>query len=131
MDHKCKNNHNWFCYIRSNVVLFNPQAQITDFVKKAYRDIFGVKIGDQKKPFTLNICSKTRVEDFRYLKNGKRKRMLFAIPMVWREGKDLIIDCYFCMINLKRINYKNKHHVQYSDVPSVHRRSFLRREPSI
>ena len=22
--------------------------------------------------------------------------------MVWREGKDHIMDCYFCMINLKR-----------------------------
>ena len=33
------------------------------------------------------------------------------------EGRnDHITDCYFCMINLKGINRKNKHHVQYPDV---------------
>ena len=45
--------------------------------------------------------------------------MLFAIPMVWREGKDHITDCHFCTMNLKGINRKNKHHVQYPDIPSV------------
>ena len=52
-------------------------------------------------------------------KNGKRKSMPFAIPMDWREGKDHIMDCYFCMINLKEINLKNKYHVQYLDIPSA------------
>ena len=45
--------------------------------------------------------------------------MQFAIPMVSREGKDHIMDCYFGMINLKERNHKNKHHVQYPDVPSA------------
>ena len=45
--------------------------------------------------------------------------MPFAIPMVWRGGKDLITDCYFCMINLKGINCKNKCHFQYPNVPSA------------
>ena len=43
--------------------------------------------------------------------------MPFAIPMIWREGKDHIMNYYFCMINLKGINHK--HHVQYPDVPSA------------
>ena len=43
-----------------------------------------------------------------------------ASPMVWREGKDLIMDCYFCRINLRGINCKNKHHVQYPDVTSAY-----------
>ena len=45
--------------------------------------------------------------------------MPFTIPMVWRKGKDHIMDCYFYMINLKGRNRKNKHHIQYPDVPSV------------
>ena len=58
------------------------------------------------------------MENLRDWRNGKRKSMPFAIPMVWGKGKD-ILDCYFCMINLKGMNYKNKHHVQYPDVPSA------------
>ena len=44
--------------------------------------------------------------------------MPFAILMVWRDGKEHIMDCYFCMINLKGIK-QNKHHVQYPNVSSV------------
>ena len=47
------------------------------------------------------------------------KSMPFGVPMVWREEKDHIIGCYFCMTNLKGINHKNKHHVQYLNVPSA------------
>ena len=39
--------------------------------------------------------------------------------MVWRERRDHVTDCYFCMKNLKGINRKNKHQVQYLDVPSA------------
>ena len=59
------------------------------------------------------------VENLKDWKNGKRKSMPFAIPMVSREGKDHIKDCHFCMINLKGINHKNKHHVQYLNIPSA------------
>ena len=59
------------------------------------------------------------MENLRDRRKGKRKNMPFAIPMVRRERKDHIMDCYFCMINLKGINHKNKHHVQHPDVPSA------------
>ena len=39
--------------------------------------------------------------------------------MMWREGKDHVTSCYFCMANLKSINPKNKQHVQYTGVPSA------------
>ena len=86
------------------MVLPNRQAKITDFVKKTYCDYFGVKAEDQDNPFAPHVCYKTCVR--------------FAIPVVWRKGKDHFMDCYFCMINLKGINCK-KHHVQYPDVPSA------------
>ena len=97
------------------MVLFNCQAKITDFMKKAYCDYFGVKLGDQDKPFAPHVCFKICVENLRDWKNDKR--MPFAIPMIWKEGKDHITVCYFCMINLKGINCKNKHHIQYSNIP--------------
>ena len=60
-----------------------------------------------------------REENSRNWRNGKRKSMLFAIPMVWTKGKDHVTECYFCIINLKGINRKNMHHVKCSDIPSV------------
>ena len=45
--------------------------------------------------------------------------MPFAVFMVWREGKDHVTDCYFCMTNLQGINRRNKHCVQYPDIPSA------------
>ena len=47
--------------------------------------------------------------------------MPLTIPMVGREGKDHITECYFSMVNLKEINPKKKHHVRYPDVPSTTR----------
>ena len=59
MDRKYKNNPDIFCYICSNVVLPNHQTKITDFVKKAYYDYFGVKLRDQDKLFATHVCCKT------------------------------------------------------------------------
>ena len=59
MDNKFKNNLVRFYYISSNVVLPNCPAKITNFVKKVYRDYFGVKVGDQDKPFAPYVCCKT------------------------------------------------------------------------
>ena len=125
MDHKCKNNPDSFCYICGNVVLPNRQAKITDFVKKAYRNNFGVKLEDQDKPFNSHVCCKTCVEILMDQKNRKRKSMPCVIPMVCWEGTYYILDCYFGMINLKAINRKYKHHIKDSDVPSVVRRISL------
>ena len=70
MDRKCKNYPDRFCYIYSNVVLTHCQPKITDFVKKAYRDYFGVKLGDQNKPFAPHVCCKTLVKNLRDWRNG-------------------------------------------------------------
>ena len=59
MDCKCKNYPDRFCYICSNVVLPTHQVKNTDFVKKAYQNYFGVKLENQNKLFTSNVCCKT------------------------------------------------------------------------
>ena len=82
MDRKCKNHPNRFCYICGHVFLPDCQPKITDFVKKANQAYFGVKLGDQDKPFTSHICYKTCVENLRGWRNKKRKSMPFGVPMV-------------------------------------------------
>ena len=102
IDCKCTNNPDRFSYICDKVVLPHNQEKITTFVKKSYHDYFGVKLGNQDRPFASHVFCKTCVEDFRGWRDGKRKNMSFAIPMVWREREDYIRDYYFCIINLKR-----------------------------
>lgn len=45
--------------------------------------------------------------------------MRFAIPMVWREPSDHMNDCYFCGINLKGINRKNRQTLVYPNLASA------------
>ena len=119
MDRKCKNHPNGLCWICGHVFLPDHLAKITDFVKNAYQPYFGVKLLGHDKSFTPHICCKTGVENLQDLRNKKRKIMPFGVPMVRREGKDCFTDCYFSMANLKHVSRKNKHHVQYLDVPSA------------
>jgi hypothetical protein len=39
--------------------------------------------------------------------------------MVWREQKDYLTDCYFCLTKLVAHNSKSKHTIVYSNIPSA------------
>lgn len=101
MNRSCRNDPNRFCYICGEIILPKRRSNITKFVKKTYHAYFGVRLGDQDKPFAPHVCCKTCVESLRRWKNKETKSLQFGVPMIWREGKDHISDCYFCMINLK------------------------------
>ena len=125
LDRKCRNHPHRFCYISGNVILPGRVAKITDFVKTAYHGYFGVKLGDQDKAVAPLVSCKTCVENLCDWEKGKRKSMPLAVPMAWREGKDQVTDCYFCMTNLQGINHKNKHCVKYPDIPSAKDQSLM------
>ena len=111
---------NRFCYICEHVVLLQPRAEITNFVKKTYdHAYFGLKITHHLKPFAPKICCKTCVENLLDWSNKKRKSMSFGSPMMWREGKDHTTECYSCLTNLKGWYRKDKQHVKYPHVPSI------------
>ena len=50
---------------------------------------------------------------------GKRKGLPFGIPMVWREPKEHLADCYFCLVNTKGIGKKNRQNFSYPSIPSA------------
>jgi len=51
--------------------------------------------------------------------NGRRKGMAFGIPLIWREPKDHVTDCYFCLVNTQGFNAKNKSKIEYPKFPSA------------
>ena len=58
-------------------------------------------------------------EHLREWTKGKRKGLSFGVPMIWREPQNHFDDCYFCAINLKGINRKNRKHLKYPSLPSA------------
>ena len=41
--------------------------------------------------------------------------------MIWREQRNHVSDCYFCMTNVHGFSTKNKQNIQYPNLPSAMR----------
>ena len=101
MNRKCKNSPDRFCYVCGKVTFSDQQYNISPSIKSLYKAYFGITLGDQDKSFAPHICCRTCVVALRRWSEGKAKSISFGVPMVWREGKDHVTDCYFCMTNLE------------------------------
>ena len=117
--HKCVNSPDSFCYICGCYTLLRQRRNITSFVKRAYKTYFEVPLGDQDKKWAPHIVCHNCEEMLRDWTKGKRKGLPFGVPMVWREPKDHISDCYFCIVNTKGVGKKNRHMVTYPSIPSA------------
>ncbi|XP_030765451.1 uncharacterized protein LOC115889553 [Sitophilus oryzae] len=45
--------------------------------------------------------------------------MPFAVPMVWREPTNHFDDCYFCLTKTEGFSKKQKHKIEYPNLPSA------------
>ena len=94
--------------------------KITEFVKKPYLSYFGIKLGDQDKPWASHLARRFGVEHLREWTNGKRKTELtFGVPMDWREPTNHVDDCYFCMVHLTGVSSRTICKVEYPNIPSA------------
>ena len=85
----------------------------------AYEHYFGMKIRDQDKVWVPHVkCAtcRSRLEDwFR----GGRKVMPFAIPRIWREPRNHVNDCYFCMVDITKFRKtSHRNDIDYPNIPS-------------
>lgn len=120
MSHRsCINDPDHFCYICGKYTLPKQRRNITDVVKKSYLAYFGIKLGDQSKPWAPHKICRACIEGLRHWVNGKRPSLPFGIPMVWRELSNHSNDCYFCSCNVKGYNSKNKNQIVYPVVRSA------------
>nr|CAH7728148.1 unnamed protein product [Callosobruchus chinensis] len=115
----CVNQPDVFCYICGEYMFQQNRRAITEFVKQAYLAYFGVKLGDQDKTWAPHLVCKTCTEQLRQWTTGKRKCLKFGVPMVWREPKNHVDDCYFCLANIHGINRNNRHQWTYPNLDSA------------
>ena len=108
----CCNDPEKFCFICGEYTFKNQRKAITDFK---------VKLDDQGKPLAPHIVQKACVESLRKWANGTLKSLRFGVPMVWRNPKNHFNECYFCLVNLKRLNRHKKKTWNYPNLQSARR----------
>jgi len=91
---------------------------MTAHIKKAYELYFGCKIGDQDNAFAPHIYCTSCATSLRAWFKNVGPSMPFAISMVWREQKDNVTDCYFCMTNVSGYSSKNRMLIEYPNLQS-------------
>ncbi|KAL4721288.1 hypothetical protein ACJJTC_014295 [Scirpophaga incertulas] len=76
-------------------------------------------IRNQDKYWLPHMCCYSCHKNLTNWFNGKPTKMPFGQPMIWREPKDHVSDCYFCLTDVKGFSKKSKHTVNYPEVSSV------------
>ena len=101
----CVNEPDSFCYVCRELALQKNRCAFTPFIKTAYHMYFGSRTGDQDKKWAS--CCTRCFKNLRAWMKGTRKSMPFAVVMIWREPKDHINDCHFCITKIKVQKVKN------------------------
>ena len=116
---KCKNKADAFRYICGVYTFPRQRRNILLFVKRAWKAYFQVSLGDQDRKLAPHIVCHNCEELLRDWTKEKRKSLPFDVPMVWREPKEHLTDCYFCLVNTKGIGKKNRQNFSYPSIPSA------------
>jgi hypothetical protein len=116
---KCINKPDMFCYICGKYIFKGQQRKIDAFVKSAYLAYFKIKLGDQDKIWAPKKVCNSCTTNLRLWLSGKREKMGFAIPMIWREPQNHDNDCYFCSVNITGHSKKDCNKIIYPNLNSA------------
>ncbi|CAF4947727.1 unnamed protein product [Pieris macdunnoughi] len=116
---KCKYDADAFCFICGQFIKVRDvkyELKTSHVLCEAYEAYFDCPVRNQDKPWAPHVA---RSYCKRRWYRGEKRSMKFAIPRIWREPKDHITDCYFCMVNpSKRRRGKNAKPIEYPDLES-------------
>lgn len=119
MSRVCVNPPKLFCYICGQFTPKSEKKPISPLLEKCYQHYFKMPMKNQDKSWVPSVCCS---KCYKYLTgwyNGTIKKMPFGVPMQWREPKNHIDDCYFCLTDVHGFSKKSKHSVKYAKVSSV------------
>ncbi|GBL75061.1 hypothetical protein AVEN_243844-1 [Araneus ventricosus] len=119
MPRECKNHPDSFCYVCGDLTLKAQRKPLSPLLKTAFQFHFDCQVGDQDKDWAPKFCCTTRYNTLTKWLKGTRKPMHFAVPMVWREPRCHLTDCYFCMTSTVGFSRKSKHTIQYPNILSA------------
>ena len=114
----CKNDPDTFCYICGELTL-RKYRTLTDKIKSLYYAYFGCAVGNQDKVWSPHYCRLDCSGKLRKWFLRKKVDMRFAVPMIWREQRHHIIDCYFCLTKTKGYKQRNRNKILYLNLPSA------------
>ena len=96
--------YNSFCDVSGKYTL---PRHVSLCVKGAYEAYYQVPLGDQEKNWAAHVVCHKCEKMIQNWTKGKQKGLPFDVPMVWREPKDYLNDCYFCILTQKRSERKS------------------------
>ena len=120
LGHESAKNHlDSFCYVCCELILKAQRKLILPLHKTAYQFRFHSQVGDNDKDWATNFCCTTCYSSLTKWLKSNHKSIPFAVLMVWRESRCHLTVYYFCMTSNIMFSYKNRHAIQYSNIPSA------------
>ena len=105
---KCKNDADLFCYICGEITVSKYKRKITDRIKKLYLTHFECAVVYQDKNWAPHVYCLDCSDRLNKLFAGGKPSLSFAVPMVWREQKDYVTECYFCLTDTQGFRQKTR-----------------------
>lgn len=118
---KCVNNRDNFCYVCGNYTVKLRQRNITPYIKKCYKQSFGLKMQNVNNEWAPGICCVSCTFNLSSVFKGTRSCMPFAVPMSWRKQRNHTSDCYFCLTKIAGLQSRKRKNVSYPNVMSATR----------
>ena len=116
---KCKNDSDLFCYICGEMTASKYRRKISDRVKKLYLAYFGCAVENQDKNWAPHVCCLDYSNRLNKWFAGGKPTLSFAVPMLWREHKDHVTDCYFCLADTQGLCHNARNKILYPSLPSA------------
>lgn len=119
MPRSCRSNPNNFCYVCGKFTPLGQSEKLSLNICRAYELYFDMTVKNQDKQWVPHVICTTCSRYLRDWLCGQRHSLPFAIPMRWKEQKNHLEDCYFCLNKTAGLNTRKKRKYNYVETESA------------